>query len=242
MMRTLRSVRSRSEPPQRTKKKRHSAMTGRANTFTLMSAAGLLSLAGASAAYAEKENKTPDWPCVQKKVDEIAVAQVWDGPSIEGLKGWWEDTALNDLIEPLVSRRIPLTEADTKLKAYAASVPAGDRDAKLTLLFAGIYDKFNIKRRAIMSGLEKFLHTQRDRAADIETQGTALGELQTKVDADANDTKAAADLAAAQDKFDWASRIFQERQNNIPVACEIPVLYEQRIYEVAKLIRAQMSK
>lgn len=232
----------RSEPPQRTKKKRNSAMTGRAKPLTLISAAGLLTLAGATAALADKDNKTPDWPCVQKKVDQIAVAQVWDGPSIEGLKGWWEDKALNDLIEPLVGRRQPLSEAETMIKTYAASLPAADRDAKLTLLFAGIFDKFTISRRAVMNGLEKFLHNQRDRAADIESQGTALGELQAKVDADASDSKAASDLAAAQDKFDWASRIFQERQNTIPVACEVPVLYEQRIYEVAKLIRAQMSK
>src|SRR5262245_9336447 len=29
---------------------------------------------------------SPDWPCVQRKVSSISAAQIWDGPSIEGLK------------------------------------------------------------------------------------------------------------------------------------------------------------
>jgi hypothetical protein len=35
--------------------------------------------------------------------------------------------------------------------------------------------------------------------------------------------------------------VFQERQQNIPIACEIPVLVEQRIFALAQSIRALMS-
>jgi hypothetical protein len=223
-------------------RKRAATMTVRATLIPMIALAGGLSILGSPAVLAEKDTKSPDWPCVQKKVAELTESQFWDGPPIAGLKGWWEDKALNALIDPMISRRVPIADIETMLKTYAASVPAADRDAKLTLLFAGLFDKFSMQRRAIMTGLEKYLNGQRDRSADIESQGTALGALEAKVAADPSDQAAATQLATAQDKFDWASRIFQERQNSIPIACEVPVIFEQRLYEVAKLIRAQMSK
>ena len=47
--------------------------------------------------------------------------------------------------------------------------------------------------------------------------------------------------AAANDpaeKMKWEIRVFQERQQNIPIACEIPQLMDERIGLVARTIRA----
>lgn len=200
------------------------------------------SLWGGTMALAEPEKKNTDWPCVQKKVDDLTESQVWDGPTIAGLKGWWEDKAISATIDQMVNRRIELAETEKILKAYADSVPKAERDAKLTLLFAGLFDKMNIQRRSIMSGLEKYLRGQRDRASDIETQGLEVAALEAKVAADPSDAASATALATASEKFEWASRIFQERLNSIPIACEVPVIVDQRLYELGKLVRAQMSK
>src|SRR5262249_56412729 len=47
---------------------------------------------------------SPDWPCVQRKVDEISPAQVWDGPAIDGLRDWDKDDKIQELT-PIVESR-----------------------------------------------------------------------------------------------------------------------------------------
>lgn len=56
------------------------------------------------------------------------------------------------------------------------------------------------------------------------------------------DDESEAKLAKAQQDFDWASRIYQERQQNITVACDVPVLMDIRLGEIARAIRENMSK
>lgn len=208
------------------------------NLFAL--SVGLAAAAFAGPAHADKS--TPDWPCVQKKVAELSPSQMWTGPSIEGLKGWWEDKEATALINIMASRKVPTAEAEAAIKKYAEGLPADQRNAKLTLLFAGLFDKINLQRRVVITGLEKYLSGQRERSQDIETQGTALAELEAKVAKDPADQQAASELQAAQEKFDWASRIFQERQNSIPIACEVPVIIDQRLYEMAQAILGQMKE
>ena len=48
-------------------------------SFALVGATGM-------ALAADKEH--PDWPCLQKKVENLAASQVWDGPALEGIKDW----------------------------------------------------------------------------------------------------------------------------------------------------------
>jgi hypothetical protein len=60
-------------------------------------------------------------------------------------------------------------------------------------------------------------------------------------EADLKNREAAASAQEAQTRYDWDARVFQERQQNIPVACEIPVLIEQRVFALAQAIRALMS-
>src|ERR1043165_8759230 len=90
---------------------------------------------------------SPDWPCVQRKVEEISPAQVWDGPPIDDLKDWDKDDKIQELIPILESRRISLEDAEKAIKEFAAAQPEGERDKKLTLLFAGVFDKINADRK-----------------------------------------------------------------------------------------------
>ena len=48
-------------------------------------------------------------------------------------------------------------------------------------------------------------------------------------------------LTPEQQEYNWNARIFQERQQNLTMACEIPVLIEQRAYEIGRLIRGLMK-
>ena len=50
-----------------------------------------------------------------------------------------------------------------------------------------------------------------------------------------------AELAAAEEQYNWDARVFTERQQSLPLACEVPVLIEQRLFELGRAIRAHMS-
>ena len=139
----------------------------------------------------------------------------------------------------MTSRRVPLPDAEVAVKKFADGVPAAERDAKLTLLFAGLFETSNAQRKTVIGGLEKYLKAQRDRGKIVEQKGVELDELRQK---SGTDEAAEMAVAKAEEAFNWETRIFQERQQNIPVACEIPVIIEQRLYDLVKVIRSAMSK
>lgn len=179
-----------------------------------------------------------DWPCVQAKIDKIDAAAVWDGPAVDGLKGDTDD-AMDDLIKTALSRRTALPDVEKAIEAYAKSVPEGERDAKLTLIFANVLQSANTQRTGIVNGIERYQKRQRSNAKEIESQGAAISDLEAKAPSDL--TQATPELDAAREKYDWFARVFQERQGNIPIACEIPTLIEQRVFAVARAIRSQMK-
>ena len=205
---------------------------------SLLALAVLPMAAAAALAQPPKANLYPDWPCVQHKVPTLTSTQVWDGPPVDDLKGWQEDEATRKLVAVLASRRVPMEEAVKALDAYAASVPEAERDEKMKLLFAGLLETVNRTRSSVMSGIERFQQRQRARAEELERQGLALIKLRERAKADET---AKAELAQAEELYQWDSRIFQERQQNVPLACEIPVLIDQRVFDLGREIRKHMT-
>jgi hypothetical protein len=199
-------------------------------------AALAVALAGSPAFAADAAN--PDWPCVQRKIATLTAAQMWDGPPVDGLAGWGDNEAVSKLIAVLVSRRVPLDEAAAAIAAFAAAQPPDKRDDALTLLFAGLLSTTNGDRAVVISGIERFQQRQRARAAELERQGTAIRRLRERA---ATDEKAQAELAAAEEGYNWDARVFTERQQSLPLACEVPVLIEQRLFELGREIRARMN-
>jgi hypothetical protein len=171
----------------------------------------------------------------------ISPAQIWDGPPVDDVKGWENDEKIGELTTYLESRRIPLEDAEKAIKEYAESIPAAERDTKLTMLFVSVLTKINSDRAFVMGRVEDFQRRQKGRADELEREGRKLSEKDQEIPADEQlgprDTK----LTPEQQEYNWNARIFQERQQNLTVACEIPILIEQRAYEIARLIRAQMS-
>jgi hypothetical protein len=180
-----------------------------------------------------------DWPCVQARIDKIDAAAVWDGPPIEGDTGDADDEAMSRLVKTSLNRRLPMAEVETAIVTYARSLPEAERDAKLTKLFSGMLQTANAQRSGVISGIERYQKRQRANAKDIEAQGAKIAELESKAPSDL--TQPTPELDAAREKYDWFARVFQERQSNLPIACEIPTLIEQRVFAVARAIRAQMK-
>ncbi len=109
----------------------------------------------------------------------------------------------------------------------------------MTKLFAGLFSTVNTQRRSIIGGIEKYQRSQKSRAEELEKQGVDLAKL--KGDIVVDDTAAVPESEEEQ-KLYWAGRIFQERQANIPIACELPAVLEERLFELTRHIRSKMSK
>lgn len=197
-----------------------------------------LSLAIATPALAV-DTANPDWPCVQRKVVKLTSAQIWDGPPVDDVKNWWEDRKVGKLVRIIVSRRIPMEQVEEAVQKFAETMPEGaERDKRLTLLFAGVLDETNKVRSSVVSGIERFQRRQVARSKRLEEQSSEIAQLSRR---EAKGEDVASQIEALQEKYDWNARVFKERQDNIPLACEIPVEIEQRAFAIGRTIRFHMS-
>ena len=181
----------------------------------------------------------PDWPCIQRKVATLTSVQMWDGPDVDDLAQWKDNEETRKLVAILISRRVPLEQAAASIAQFAAAQPQDKRDEALKLLFAGLLSTVNTDRATVMNGLERFQRRQKARAAEIERQDAELRQLKERATTDAN---ARAELAAAEDRHNWDIRVFTERQQSLPLACEVPVVIEQRLFELGREIRSHMNE
>ena len=204
------------------------------NAVVGMIAASVMMAPQALAAEATR----PDWPCVQRKVATLTSAQMWDGPPVDDLTQWRDNEEITKLIAVLASRRVSLEQAAAAIARFAAAQPKERRDEALKLVFAGLLSTVNSDRAIVVSGIERFQQRQKARAAEIERQGNAIRELKERA---VNDEKARAELAAAEDRYNWDVRVFSERQQSLPLACEVPVLIEQRLFELGREVRSRMN-
>ena len=198
----------------------------------------LMLLAAAVAAEPNVVAPNADWPCIQHKVSTLTSAQMWDGPPVDDLEAWRDNAEIVKLIPTLASRRVPMEQAAAAIESFAAGQPKDRRDEVLKLLFAGLLKTVNADRAVVMSGIERFQKRQKARAEEIQRQGEAIRQLRTRAE---TDEKARAELTAAEDRYNWDVRVFTERQQSLPLACEVPVLIEQRLFELAREIRARMQ-
>ena len=206
------------------------------NRVVRLIAASIIALGGPSALAADTAN--PDWPCVQRKVATLTSVQMWDGPAVDDLTQWRDNEEIERLIAVLASRRVPLEDAAAAIAKFAAAQPQDKRDDALKLLFAGLLSTINSERAVVMSGIERFQQRQKARAAEIERQGTVLRHLRERA---ASDESARSELVTSEERYNWDVRVFSERQQSLSLACEVPVVIEQRLFELSRGIRSRMN-
>ncbi|WP_414462335.1 hypothetical protein [Hyphomicrobium sp. DY-1] len=201
-----------------------------------------LTWSAVSPVFADEPDKN-EWPCVYRKVPMLSAATIWDGPEITDTKSWRNDEKIRTLSQYLISRRIKEDDAEAAIKKYAASIPADQRDAKLTELFSAVLTRTNENRKIVMSGIERFHKRQMERAKEIEAEGLELPPENEMGITDESSGPAGeiSKLSNKQEKYKWEIRTFQEKQANIPIACEIPQLIDERAGALARAIRAEMK-
>jgi len=177
----------------------------------------------------------PDWPCPQVLVPEISAAVLWDGPSIEGA-AWREDKEVAALVEHLSARRTSADAASNAIAEFVAQLDPSERNARLTLVFAGVLETLNRDRAHLIDGIERYSRDQSRRAESIGHSLDALVELERKSSPEA--AQQARDLRA---RLAIEERLFDERERSIPYLCRRPVVVEERLGTIARAIAGHMD-
>lgn len=183
------------------------------------------------------QGNDPDWPCVQRKVPELSIGQVWNGPQLpEAANNWANDQAIEDLVSDIAARRNPLDVAQKKIVAFSAGLPKGEANDKLFQVFQGVFDTLNREREQVISGISRYAGRQRDMAEDLRKEAAVVDAMRAKPDADPEE------LDRQEERLKWETRIFEERVQSLSYVCEVPTIIEQRLYGLAKTISQSLVK
>jgi hypothetical protein len=134
----------------------------------------------------------------------------------------------------IAPRRTPIDEAERLVAEFAAS--AGEkRKARLTMLFAGVYERMNDERRDVVNGLERFGRRLKDMAEKTRLETQAMRDVQDQKPPDPDAIRKAAEA------LQWSLRLFDEQRRMIGYVCESPALIEQRFGALARTIMSAME-
>lgn len=175
------------------------------------------------------------WPCIQPKVVSLGAGQMWAGPSLEGLD-WHADQDVAELVPVLAARRTTIEDATAKIEDFAKEAGA-EKNKKLTLLFAGVFDQINAQRTRIMAGIERYSQHQIDLSKRIKDESLQLAKA--KKAATTPDEKAQA--VELEKQLLWDTRIYDTRSQAVTAVCESPVLLDQRAFAIAREIQNVME-
>jgi hypothetical protein len=142
------------------------------------------------------------------------------------------------LVEQIAARRMSLEDAEAAIAAFGAGLDAAAREARLTLVFAGLFETLDRERSDVIAGIERYGRRQKTLAEQIRVERAQLSELSAAAAA-AEDAQRAAEL---QNRLLWETRIFNERRNSLTFVCEVPTLIEQRLFALARVIQAGMAQ
>lgn len=180
----------------------------------------------------------PTWPCIQRKVSNLSIGQMWTGEILEPEQITEADGKLDILAGALAVRRTSLEEAEKLIDDFAKA--AGDtKPAKLALLFALVFERIDTERAQLIGGIGRYAGKQAGLAERINTQNEELAELEAKEDKSHDEFDRLEEIA---DKVEWDTRIFDERQQSLTYVCETPVLLEKRAFALARLMMAHLDE
>jgi hypothetical protein len=201
--------------------------------FCIAGMATVLAVFGPVAVSAQPK-PDPDWPCVQRKVPVLAAGTIWPGADLAEAGTWSADPEAAALAQKLASRRTPIEEMDGLIDAFARA-SGSDKSKRLGLVFLGALELINTERQRILAGIERYARGQRGLAERIREAADKISAVK-----DSPEAATPKELQELETRFTWDKRIFEERAQSLQHVCETPVLLEQRLFEIARRLQAQL--
>jgi len=181
-------------------------------------------------AYEPKKN----WPCVQVKVPELSPAMMWAGPELTGPAAEWRKSPnAGTTAKKLVVRRYDEAEVAAFIVAFAEQLGRDERPVEMTRLFAASFDLVAAERRDVMAGIERFTKRQKELADNVrKTRAELEASLKHQDPSDQQLTK----RREIEERLNWQTRIFDDREKSTRFVCEVPTLLEKRLFLIAREI------
>lgn len=187
----------------------------------------LVVLAGAAEAQED-----PGWPCIQRKQPHLSVGQLWPGPPVDdAVTALAQRADIAALALVLEQRRLSLEDAEAQIAAFASQADA----AELTALFLATFDRIDVYRSQIITGIARYAEKQIALTAQIEARRVEMARLEAEAEPDFDK------IDAEEEMLDWDTRIFTDRQQQLTYVCETPVILEQRAFALAKAIAGHLD-
>lgn len=194
-------------------------------------AALALALAGPAA---HAQHVDPDWPCVQRKVPELWLGQMWPAEPPAALPEL--DPAEAALARRLSERRLPVEEVAAEASPLVAGLAPEARAERLAAIFDATLARVNAERGAIISGIARYARRQTALAERIEAMQLELAALEAAPEEGRDWDR----IELLRDTLEWDARIFRDRAQSLTYVCETPVLLEQRAFAVARALAGLM--
>ncbi len=176
----------------------------------------------------------PEWPCIQRKVPDISMAQMWAGPEItDDIVKLGKSRDIAKLAARLALRRVTMKEAEQLIADFAAN-STDNRNDRLAALFAKTFSHIASERKSVMAGIGRYAKKQSVLSDQIETQREKLATLKAQDPPDFDKIEEIEDFLA------WDERIFRERRQSLTYVCESPVILEKRIFAIARIIQSHL--
>lgn len=193
-------------------------------------AANLVAGTATTPAHAQPAREPePNWPCVQVYVPELSPGVLWAGPPLDSVEDRWrDDPAVRKLVNASAGMAPEAFEAEVVALAEAAGP---QRNAALTALFAGIFETHANKRRAMIQGVKRYDRQQ-------QTLHKRIAATLAVLDTAPQDS---AEAKAAEETLHWQRRILDDRRRTLEAVCDQPVLVEQRLGVLTRIIAAHLE-
>jgi hypothetical protein len=195
----------------------------------LLAAALALAAPAAVAQHAD-----PDWPCVQRKVPELWIGQMWPAEPPAAMPEL--DAAETALARRLSERRLPVEAVASEAAPLVEDLAPEARAERLAAVFDAVLARVNAERSAIIAGIARYARRQTALAERIEGMQLELAALEQAPE-DARDWDR---IELLRDTLEWDTRIFRDRSQSLTYVCETPVLLEQRAFAVARALAGLM--
>lgn len=188
----------------------------------------LICLSAAPSALLAQAKPDDAWPCEQVLQPALSAAAIWAGPDPEvAMQSWQAMPDVAALTSGIAPRWVELDAAQARIKTFAQGLEPSEKAAKLTALFAGLFQHIDGERSAIILGVGNYHRRQQALAQRIADNWAAL-DATPKPDAETAQT--------IRRQLDWDARVFDERQRLLPQMCEQPGLLERRLFALARTI------
>ena len=172
----------------------------------------------------------PEWPCVQRLINEVSPAVMWPVPVEDGMDdAYREDTQIRALAEQLGDVETFTDAHRQSIADFANGISELEREQKLTLLATGVVEVSNRVRKDYIRGIKRYTRQQIAISQQIED---TLNELSLLENSNANSSGQS--RQEIEETLRWHERVYDQRERNIQLLCEAPVELEQQLSEVLR--------